>query len=152
MRTHTVILSLMAALVLAGCAPPPPPGPPGEPVTHDTACNVENNGKRVSLAGYPLLSELIYVTDDFSVDLFEQPEGGGKSVSVYLTVGTGPNRAEDLPEDFGDEDLVIHTKDNYVISTGARIRVHGTLSAVEATEGEITCFINAIDLIETAPE
>lgn len=148
MRAYRSIYVLALAIVTASCASAPQPAPL---ITHDTACNVENNDKRVSIEGYPRLSGMTLVTDDFSVDLFEQPQGGGEAVSIYLTVGTGANQAESLPDDYSDDDLRIHTNTNQVVSTDTRIRVHGTLSAVEATPGEVVCFISSIDLIEAAP-
>jgi hypothetical protein len=81
------------------------------------------------------------------VDLFEQPEGGGNAISVYFTVGTGANQAEDLPEDYSDADLKIHTSANQVVSTDKRIRVHGTLFWSEGS-GDPVCFISPVDLIE----
>jgi hypothetical protein len=137
---------LLLLLLVAGCASPQP----GTLITHKAACNVENNDKRVALEGYPRLSGMTYVDDDFSVDLYEQPGGVGDAISVYLTIGTGANQAEDLPDDYSDADLKIHTKDNQVVSTDTRIRVHGTL-AVTDTGDSIVCFISPVDLIELAP-
>jgi hypothetical protein len=148
MRRYTFIYGLILALILAGCAKAPQPG---APVTQATACTEENNGKRVSIEGYPRVSGLVYVSDDFSVDLFEQPGGEGKSVSAYLKVGTGANHAENLPDNFSDEDLHIHTNDNQVVSTDSRIRVHGELSWIKSPDGSVTCFISPVDLIEAAP-
>lgn len=145
MRRYLFLLSLI--LLLAGCATAPQQG---RLVTHATACSLENNDKRVALEGYPYLSRMTMVDDDFSVDLYEQSEGSGDKVSVYLTVGTGANQAEDLPDDYSDADLKIHTSDNQVVSTGTRIRVHGTLTVTD-TGDSIVCFISPVDLIEAAP-
>jgi hypothetical protein len=144
---RSLILALILLAVLAGCASAPQPG---TRVTHATACSLENNDRRVALEGYPFLSGMTMVDDDFSVDLFEQPGGSGDAVSVYLTIGTGANQAENLPDDYTDADLKIHTKDNQVVSTGTRIRVHGTL-AVTDTGDSIVCFIMYVDLIEAVP-
>jgi hypothetical protein len=145
MQKHTFTLGLILVLFMASCASPPQPG---APVTHGTACNAENNDQRVSIEGYPSLSGMTFVSDDFSVDLFEQPQGGGDSISVYLAVGNGANQAEALPDDYTDDDLRIHTSTNQVVSTDTRIRVHGTLTWNEAAD---VCFISSIDLIEAAP-
>jgi hypothetical protein len=146
MRPFSLLLALFL-LLLAGCASAPQPG---RLVSHATACSLENNDKRVALEGYPYLSGMTYVDDDFSVDLFEQPGGSGDAVSVFLTIGTGANQAENLPDDYSDADLKIHTKDNQVVSTNTRIRVHGTLSVTD-TGDSIVCFISPVDLIEAAP-
>jgi len=144
-----LFISLMLALFITSCAPPPQPG---EPVTHATACDVANNDKRVSLEGYPRLRGLLsFVSDDFAVDFFEQPQGGGDPISVYLTVGTGPNQVENLPDNYTDDDLRIHTNTNEVVTTDTRIRAHGTLSVSEPEPGNVVCFITAVDLIEAAP-
>ncbi len=148
MRARTFVFGLMPMLFLTSCAAPPP----GTPVTHATACDPANHDQRVSIVGYPRLAHMTLVTDDFSVDLFEKPGGQGEAMTIYLTVGTGANQAEDLPDDYSDEDLRIHTSTNEVVSADMRIRVHGMLVRSEPSVGEVVCFINAIDLIEAAPE
>jgi hypothetical protein len=146
MRVYSLMLGLI--LLLASCATAPQPG---RLVTHATACSLENNDKRVALDGYPYLSRMTMVDDDFSVDLWDQPAGSGDKVSVFLTIGTGANQAEDLPDDYSSADLKIHTSDNQVVSTGAHIRVHGTISVTETDEG-VVCFISPVDLIESSPD
>jgi hypothetical protein len=146
MRTHTMIYGLIATgILIAGCASAPQPG---TLLTHETACAEANNGQRVAIEGYPQLSSMTLVDDDFSVDLFEQPGGSGEKISVYFTVGTGANQAENLPEDYTDADLKIHTSDNQVVSVDRHIRVHGTLFWSESSPGEVVCFISPVDLIE----
>jgi hypothetical protein len=146
MRRFLFTLALLLLLV-SGCASAPQPG---KLVTHATACSLENNDKRVALEGYPFLSGMTMVDDDFSVDLYEQSGGSGDAITVFLTVGTGANQAETLPDDYTDADLKIHTKDNQIVSTGTHIRVSGTLSVTD-TGDSIVCFISPVDLIETAP-
>ena len=144
MRARTLIVGLILAAA-AGCGAPPAPG---TPVTQASACTKENNDQRVSIEGYPRLSGMTYVSDDFSVDLFEQPQGQGESVSVYLPVGSGANQAENLPDNYSDDDLHIHTNTNAVVSTDSHIRVSGTLSWSEPSPGTAVCFVSSVDLIE----
>ncbi len=144
MPKHALIYGLILALLIAGCASAPTPGTLH---THETACTEANNGQRVAVEGYPQLSGMTLVDDDFSVDLYEQPQQGGEKISVYFTVGTGANQAENLPEDYSDADLKIHTSDNQVVSVDKPIRVHGELYWSE-TSGQEVCFISPVDLIE----
>jgi hypothetical protein len=145
MQKHTLLCCLTIALLIAGCASAPPPATLH---THETACTEANNGQRVAVEGYPQLSGMTLVDDDFSVDLYEQPQQGGKSISVYFTVGTGANQAENLPEDYSDADLKIHTSDNQVVSVDKHIRVHGELYWSNSS-GNVVCFISPVDLIES---
>ena len=144
MPKYTLLAALIAALFMAGCASAPPPATLH---THESACTEANNGQRVAVEGYPQLSGMTLVDDDFSVDLFEQPGGAGEKISVYFTVGTGANQAENLPEDYTDADLKIHTSDNQIVSVDKHIRVHGELFWSE-TSGQVVCFISPVDLIE----
>jgi hypothetical protein len=143
MRKLGICFVLLATLAMVSCGPPEP----GTPVTFDTACDLANDGKRVSLEGYPQLPTFLMVGDDFRADFYPEPGAQGESIGVYFTVGTGANQAEDIPEDFTDADLKIHTKDNAIVSVDDHIRVHGKMSV--AGEGDtFVCFLDDVDLIE----
>jgi hypothetical protein len=147
MRKYTFMVGLLLVFLMAGCASAPQPG---TPVTHATACDEANNDKRVSLEGYPRISGLVMVSDDMGVDLFEKPGGEGTSIPVYLTVGSGSNQVETIPDNFSDADLKIHTNDNKVVSTDSRIKVTGSMLVSKGTDGKVTCLITEINLIEAA--
>lgn len=144
MQKRTFVYALFTALLMAGCASAPQPGTLH---THETACTEANNGQRVAVEGYPQLTRMTLVDDNFSVDLYEQPGSSGEKISVYFTVGTGANQAENLPEDYTDADLKIHTSDNQIVSVDKHIRVHGELFWSESS-GAVVCFISPVDLIE----
>lgn len=140
--------SILAFTLMSACATAPQPG---TPVTHATACTEENNDQRIAIEGYPRLTGMFtMVSDDLSFQLFEQAQGQGESISVRLIVGTGANQVEDLPDDYTDADLKIHTHDNQVVSTDDPIRVHGTLRRYEDGSGGFDCYVGSVDLVEAA--
>lgn len=137
--------SLCAVALITACSSTPEPG---KPVTHASVCIEENNEQRVAIEGYPRLTGMFtMVSDDMSVGLFEAPQGQGESISARLTVGTGANQVEDLPDEYTEDDLKIHTSDNQVVSTDDRIRVHGRLARYETGDGGFACYIS-VDLVE----
>lgn len=149
MRVKVALASVVA--LLAACSPPPP----GTPVTFATLCDEGNADQRVSLEGYPRLSEgMTMVSDTLTVYLWEEPDRGGESVYTSLKIGTGANQVENIPDDFTDADLKIHINDNQVIGLDNKIRMHGRVLRSESIdeEGVFTCQLFGVDLVEDVPD
>jgi len=114
---------LMLVLWTCGCGSKA--APPATPMTFATVDDEANNGKQVSLEGYPRLPRMGLVNDTIGLDVFEQPEGKGKKITVFARVGTGNNECEKPPKEYTQADLKLHTIDGTVIGADTKVRVSG---------------------------
>lgn len=147
MRRVLAIAGLVVGLT--ACTPPEP----GKPITFANNCDAADAEKRVAIEGYPRLTGMMtMVTDTILITLFEQPDEKGKSMYVSLKVGTDANQIENLPENYSKDDLKIRTKENQVVSTDNKIKVHGKLLRYPDDKGGFRCQLYGADLVEDVPD
>lgn len=147
---------VLAALGLAfvGCKSEPPK--PGEPVTFETVCSAKYDSKeekglsvtqRVTLEGYLGAPKMMLCSDTCSLRLYPTPDRKDGDLSISLKVGSDPNQLEELPKEFSEQDIKVHTNDGKVVGVGAKIRVTGGRLGTQADK---TCQLVGVDLIESA--
>lgn len=144
-------LFLMLLVFVAGCSTPPEPA---TPTTFPDLCTEQNVDKRVSIEGYFRLPSMFMVSDTALLDFFESPDGEGQTVDVSIEVGTGPNQMEDVPDDFSDDDLKVHTSDNQIVGHNDKVVVAGTVYryADSTNEGSFICFLTDPVTVERVTE
>jgi hypothetical protein len=130
------------------------PTEPGTPVTFNTVFNEEYDPVmekgdyvpvRVAIEGYLYTKGMFTLSSDtFGLELYEKPGRKGKSITVYFNVGNSPNQAEELPDNYTDTDIKVHTHDDEIISGGELVRISG---GRYGTQSENTCYIDA-DFVE----
>ncbi|NBP59048.1 hypothetical protein EBU71_21365, partial [bacterium] len=83
-------------------------------------------GKNISIEGYLSLQNLMSLqSNTIMVNLFEEKESKGKSVSVSLPVGEKENQMEGLPNPYKEEDLKVHTNLKEIVGPNDKVRIHG---------------------------
>jgi hypothetical protein len=107
--------------------------------------------KRVTIEGYlELVGMFKHCSDTCNVDLFSKPGATGKQIILSLKVGDDPNEMEMLPQKFSGMDLKVHTNDNKIVGTGAKVRVTGGRAPVDGrgAPNREMCALWNVDLIE----
>jgi hypothetical protein len=144
-------VAVIASLV--GCKEDPKPG---TPVTFETVCDEKFDStmeqglsvtKRVTLEGYLGAPRMMFCSDTCNLDLHPTAARDGRSISIAIKIGGDENQMDELPKDFSDSDVKVHTKDGKVIGVGGKLRVTGGRLG---TKKEKACQITGVDLIESA--
>jgi hypothetical protein len=60
--------------------------------------------------------------------LLQNPDDSSDTVTITLDVGDQPNQMNDIPDNYSDEDLVVHDKDGNDVGAGDLVSVTGTAS------------------------
>jgi starvation-inducible outer membrane lipoprotein len=119
----TSLLVLTISFVLAACAAEPPTA--GELTAFGDACAKANDGKRVAVEGYLLLPDTFTESESVVLRLYEVLETDSAKIGVTVRFGTDPNRVENVPTEYTDDDLKIHTADGQVVGYQDKVRVSG---------------------------
>jgi hypothetical protein len=83
-------------------------------------------GKNISIEGYLSLQNLMSLqSNTIMVNLFEEKEAKGKSISVSFPVGEEENQMESLPDSYKVEDLKVHTNLKEIVGPNDKVRIHG---------------------------
>ena len=83
-------------------------------------------GKNISIEGYLSLQNLMSLqSNTIMVNLFEEKEAKGKSISVSFPVGEKENQMESLPDSYKVEDLKVHTNLKEIVGPNDKVRIHG---------------------------
>lgn len=120
---HKLLLATLTFGFL-GCSSPPPPATPQTFANFNTQANHE---KQISLEGYLRLPAAAMISDTMLLDLNENPDGKGKSVSVSIYLGSSANQVEKPPKDYSDKDLKVHANDGSLVGPDQKVRVAGKL-------------------------
>lgn len=117
----------LLALASAACGGGEAPGPPtaGEPREFATVCDKANEGKRVSVVGYPRFPEKFTGTRSVMLRLYGGADYAGEPVGVQTPIGNQANQAELAPKQYTDKDLKVHTADGQVAGYGTKVKVSG---------------------------
>ena len=87
----------------------------------------DNDQKQISLEGYARIPAACMVSDTMLVDLFDNPDGKGKSIAFSCRVGSSANQVEKPPKNYTAKDLKLHANDGSLVEGTQKIRVAGKL-------------------------
>lgn len=149
---RTLAISVLGALA-AGCAPPER----GATVGFDDFCDAKYDRPpgdagpgtltRVTIDGYLAPPKMFSLcSKSCSFDLFEDADASGRSIRYSVTLGSGKNRLEPLPERFAPEDFQLHAQDGNTLGFGDKVRLTGGRLG---TAADNDCQLYKVDLIET---
>jgi hypothetical protein len=120
----------------------------GTPVTWQEVNAEQHNGEIVTVEGYAELPFLMMIQDDgrASVHLSaRQNQSAGGMIVMLIEEGDFENAIMPLPDDYGQEDLILTTNDGKKIDYRQKIRVTGKADFTEKTKKITVEKIEAID-------
>lgn len=92
-------------------------------ITTDTNGYASHDGQLVYAEGYLEIPTMVYITETVYFDLYPKT-GDDEYVTVDIVIGNGPNMVEDLPDNYGDDDIKIHGADDKIVGK-KKVRVYG---------------------------
>lgn len=92
-------------------------------VTTDTANYTALDGQLVYAEGFLEIPTMLYITETVYFDLYPQA-GANDYVTVDIVIGKGANMVEELPDNYGDDDIKIHDTGDKIIGK-KKVRVYG---------------------------
>jgi hypothetical protein len=141
MKNYLIFAILFLCCAAAGC------NTKGEPVEHANACNPENDGKTVEVAGF--------LNDKGS--LFCSNTGGGpvrcgfkllanagddKGISADIETGSGANEVEKPEKGYKKEDIKVRDDNGNPITYADKVRVTGVIhTSKNAGGGNTVCYL-----------
>jgi hypothetical protein len=140
-KFFTRILLLLCTSYLTSC---------GKPVFVDisNACKNGNNNQYIAVEGYLRTGTTVLCssregTRSCGLELTDKPDGDSK-LDVYVEVGTGKSQMDQLPKNYGKNDLRIRDKDGRALSAQDRVRVLGVAKHGDAVVNNsyAICYVN----------
>lgn len=92
-------------------------------VTTDTNGYAALEDKLVYAEGYLEIPSMVYITETVYFDLYPT-QGADEYITVDVVIGKGPNLVEDLPDNYGQDDIKIHDYKDMIIGK-KKVRVYG---------------------------
>gem|GEM_PF-2322579 len=92
-------------------------------ITIDTNGHAALEGKLVVAEGYLEIPTSVYTTETVYFDLFPT-QNADDYLTVDIVIGTGPNLVEELPDNYGKEDVKIHDHKDMIVGN-KKVRVYG---------------------------
>jgi hypothetical protein len=92
-------------------------------VTTDTNNHASLEDKLVVAEGYLEIPSMVYITETVYFDLYET-KNADEYITVDIMIGNGPNMVEDLPDNYGQDDIKIHDHKDMVVGK-KKVRVYG---------------------------
>lgn len=92
-------------------------------VTIDTNGHAALEDKLVYAEGFLEIPSMVYITETVYFNLFATP-GADDYLTVDIVIGKGPNLVEDLPDNYGQDDIKIHDHEDMIVGK-KKVRVYG---------------------------
>lgn len=92
-------------------------------VTTDTNGHAALENKLVVAEGYLEIPSMVYITETVYFDLYPT-QGADDYLTVDIVIGNGPNMVEDLPDNYGKDDIKIHDHTDMIVGK-KKVRVYG---------------------------
>lgn len=92
-------------------------------VTTDTTGHAALDGKLVYAEGVMEIPTMVYITETVYFDMYSK-SGDKEYLTVDIVIGNGPNMVEDLPDNYGDDDIKIHDNEDKIVGK-KKVRVYG---------------------------
>lgn len=140
-KFFTTFLLIFCTSCLAGCA---------KPVLVDisNACQNGNDNKYIAVEGYLRTGTTVLCssregTRSCGLELTDKPDGESK-LNVYVEVGTGKSQMDQLPKNYGKDDLRIRDKDGRTFGALDRVRILGVAKNGDAVVNNsyTVCYMN----------
>ena len=108
--------------LLLACGDPQP----GKIVTHETACQPENNEQRLTIVGYLTADGMTFCSrGSCSLKLRKGPNAAKPAMTVGIRPGWGRNRMAKLPKRYRSADIKFRTNEDKELGNLAYVRVTG---------------------------
>jgi len=92
-------------------------------ITTDTSNYTALDGQLVYAEGFLEIPSMVYITETVYFDLYPK-QGSNDYVTVDIVIGNGPNLVEDLPDNYGENDIKIHDHKDMIVGK-KKVRVYG---------------------------
>lgn len=92
-------------------------------ITTDTSNYSALDGQLVYAEGFLEIPSMVYITETVYFDLYPK-QGSNDYVTVDIVIGNGPNLVEDLPDNYGENDIKIHDHKDMIVGK-KKVRVYG---------------------------
>lgn len=123
MKLRMFVVGILGA-ALVGCGGDLAPTA-GTATAFTAACDKTNDGKRIAVEGYLRLPDSFTGDRSVVLRLHAAPDFGGNPVGVQTALGKEANQVENVPKQFSDDDLKVHTADGSLATFGTKVNVSG---------------------------
>lgn len=139
-----VVFLITAVAVLTGCTDRPTRG---ELKPFANVCDPANDGKRIAVDAYLALPRhfehprtyVVMIPLEVRASLIEDKYG---VIVVWMPVGDGANKMDDVRNKYTDADLKVRTKDGATISYKDKIRLSGKVVFPSSNPYSAWCVMN----------
>ena len=92
-------------------------------ITVDTNGHAALEDKLVVAEGFLEIPSMVYITETVYFDLYPT-QNADEYLTVDIVIGNGPNMVEDLPDNYGKDDVKIHDHKDMIVGK-KKVRVYG---------------------------